>query len=144
MKAFLPFIALTVSTFAFAPQASAQSDEQLARLQSACLLSAEGCVAAVESLRYGLAQLPNAPRRAAVANIATNLRNQAVPAPAAVRENIARALQALASSIDDPDQLAAVTALSQELLDGVINDEDAFDADVALLIARALAADSAG
>lgn len=144
MKVLLPLVALTVSTFAFAPQASAQSDEQLGRLQSACLISVDGCVAAVESLSFGLSRLPNAQRRAAVANIASNLRNQALPAAIAVRANIAAGLQTLARSIDDPDQLAAVTSLSQDLLDGIINDGEAFDANVALLIARALAPDSAG
>lgn len=144
MKVLLPFVALTVSTLAFAPQASAQSEEQLGRLQSACLLSLDGCVDAVGSLRFGLNQLSGAPRRAAIANVAASLRSQALTAPANIRVNIAGGLEELTTVIEDPGQLAAVTALAVELLDGVINDQAAFDASIAVLIARALAPDSAG
>lgn len=144
MKMLLPVAALTASTLAFAFQANAQSEAQLDRVQSACVVSLRGCVEAVSSFRYGLGQLPNAPRRAAIANIATSLQNQAITAPIDVVQNIAGGLQELTSAIDDPEQLAAVNDLIAELTDGVVNDQAAFAARIATIIQRALAPDSAG
>lgn len=143
MKMLSLLAALTASTLSFASQANAQSEAQLDQVQSACAVSLRGCVEAVSSLRFGLDQLPNAPRRAAVANIATSLQNQANTAPVDVVQNIAGGLQELTSVIDDPEQLAAVNDLIEELTDGVINDQAAFAARIAAIIQRALAPDSA-
>lgn len=138
------FVVMAVALLAASTAVHAQSAEQLDRIQTACLISPEECEEAVASLRFGLDRLPNAPRRAAIANIANSLQGQAVAAPGPVLINISRGLAELTTVIEDPVQLAAVQSLIEDLNDGTIDGQAAFNERITELIQRALVPDSAG
>jgi siroheme synthase (precorrin-2 oxidase/ferrochelatase) len=135
---------LAVAALVAAPQAQAQSAAQLSGIQAACSTSGAACGAAIRALRALIAALPPEQRRAVIANIVAAVQTQAATATPDVLQNISAGLTELEADIDDPVQLAAVTALAAELEDGDIDDQAAFDVAVEDTIEQALNGGSPG
>lgn len=130
MKNLVLPVVLAISTLAIAPQVQAQSQAQLSGIQAACSTSGAACSAAIRALRASIATLPPAQRRAVVANIVAAVQTLAATATPDVLQNISAGLTELEADIDDPVQLAAVISLAQELADGDIDDQEAFETTV--------------
>jgi hypothetical protein len=134
MKTIALAATLVAATVVAVPRAEAQTAAQLAQIQAACATSGAACAAAVRTLQAGIAALPPAQRRAAVANIAGALRTQALTAPPAVRQqitqNVSAGLAAAAEATDDPVQAANITQIAEDFSDGNV-DEDVETIEVA-------------